>query len=76
MIPRYCGAHLRAIRARNGVGRPPRPLSIQLAPVPLEERIIAKLAEPGMTQRKAAAALGISRDQLQRRLKKATTKAA
>lgn len=76
---RYSGAELRSIRATHGVGRPPLhnllggkvKSVVDTLPFPLATRIVNAIAEHG-SQRKAAAALGITLGKLQRELRKAT----
>lgn len=58
---KWTGAELRAIRAKHGVGRPPKPAPIDY---------LAVVKKYG-SQRKAAAALDISLGKLQRALRKA-----
>lgn len=66
---KYDGAALRAIRAEKGVGRSAAPpAGPYMVPPPLQ--YLAAVTEHG-SQRKAAAALGISLGKLQRELKKA-----
>ena len=67
--PKYDGAALRAIRAKNGVGRP-KPVLVPLDVIPSRSYPMHWALNMNGTQRAAAKALGLNLSTFQRRLAK------